>query len=60
MTDLITATPGATAEGNQEMRTRSELTAKEVMREVGSVLRLSESEAAALANESGEVAEDSR
>ena len=58
MTDLITATPGATAEGNQEMRTRSELTAKEVMREVGSVLRLSESEAAALANESGEVAED--
>ncbi len=58
MTDLITATPGATAEGNQEMRTRSELTAKEVMREIGSVLRLSESEAAALANESGEVAED--
>jgi len=58
VTDLITATPGATAEGNQEMRTRSELTAKEVMREVGSVLRLSESEAAALANESGEVAED--
>lgn len=58
MTDLITATPGATAEGNQEMRLRSELTAKEVMREVGSVLRLSESQAAALANEGGEVAED--
>jgi NADH-quinone oxidoreductase subunit D len=58
VTDLITATPGATAEGNQEMRLRSELTAKEVMREVGSVLRLSESQAAALANEGGEVAED--
>ena len=58
MTDLITATPGATAEGNQEMRLRSELTAKEVMREVGSVLRLSEARAAELANEGGEVAED--
>ena len=51
MTDLITATPGATAEGNQEMRPRSELTAREVMREVGSVLRMSESQAAALASE---------
>ena len=51
MTDLITATPGATAEGNQEMRPRSELTAREVMREVGSVLRMSESQAAALATE---------
>ena len=51
MTDLITATPGATAEGNQEMRPRSELTAREVMREVGSVLRMTESQAAALASE---------
>ena len=58
MTDLITATPGATAEGNQEMRLRSELTAKEVMREVGSVLRLSEAQAAELATEGGEVPED--
>jgi NADH-quinone oxidoreductase subunit D len=48
MTDLITATPEATGEGNQEMRSRSELTAKEVMREVGAVLRLSETQAAAL------------
>jgi NADH-quinone oxidoreductase subunit D len=51
VTDLITATPGATAEGNQEMRSRSELTAREVMREVGSVLRMTESQAAALASE---------
>ena len=51
MTDLITATPGATAEGNQEMRSRSELTAREVMREVGAVLRMTEAQAAALAND---------
>jgi len=51
VTDLITATPGATAEGNQEMRPRSELTAREVMREVGAVLRMTESQAAALATE---------
>ncbi len=35
-------------EGAQEMRPRSELTARELMREVGSVLRLSEAEAAKL------------
>ena len=61
MTDLITATPGATAEGNQEMRPRSELTAREVMREVGAVLRMTESQAAALATENvdpNEVPED--
>ena len=58
MTDLITATPGATAEGNQEMRARSELTAREVMREVGSVLRLSEKDAAALSIDEVDVAED--
>ena len=51
MTDLITATPGATAEGNQEMRSRSELTAREVMREVGAVLRMTEAQAAALATD---------
>ncbi len=51
MTDLITATPGATAEGNQEMRARSELTAREVMREVGAVLRMTEAQAAALATD---------
>ena len=61
MSDLITATPVATAEGNQEMRPRSELTAREVMREVGSVLRMTETQAAKLASESadaGEVDED--
>ena len=35
-------------EGAQELRPRSELTAREVMREVGAVLRLSEAEAAKL------------
>ena len=58
MTELITATPGATAEGNQEMRQRSELTAKEVMREVGAVLRMSEKEAAALSIDDVDVPED--
>ena len=37
-----------TDEGAQEMRARSESTAAEMLREVGAVLRLSESEAAAL------------
>ena len=46
--NLITATPAATGEGPQEMRSRSELTAKEVLREVGSVLRMSEKDAAEL------------
>jgi NADH-quinone oxidoreductase subunit D len=48
--NLITATPVATGEGPQEMRSRSELTAKEVLREVGSVLRMSEKEASELTN----------
>ena len=38
-----------TSEGAQELRPRHELGAKELMREVGSVLRLSETDAAALA-----------
>jgi len=46
--DLIAGTPAATGEGPQEMRSRSELTAKEVLREVGSVLRMSEKEASEL------------
>ncbi len=37
-----------TSEGSQEMRPRSELTAAELLREVGAVLRLSEAEAARL------------
>ena len=50
------ATAGRTAgtsEGGQEMSPRSELTARELLREVGSVLRMSESEAAALADRAG-------
>lgn len=46
--NLIAATPAATGEGPQEMRSRSELTAKEVLREVGSVLRMSEKDASEL------------
>ncbi len=38
-----------TDEGGQELRPRSELTAKELLREVGAVLRLSEKDAASLA-----------
>ena len=41
-------------EGHQEMRPRSEITARELMRELGSVLRLSEAEAAKL----GELPDD--
>ncbi len=37
-----------TSEGGQELRPRSELTANELMREVGSVLRISEADAANL------------
>ena len=37
-----------TNEGGQELRPRSQLTAKELMREVGAVLRLSEADAANL------------
>ena len=37
-----------TSEGGQEMRSRSDVGAKELLREVGSVLRMSEAEAAKL------------
>ena len=37
-----------TDEGAQELKSRSELTAKELLREVGAVLRMSEAEAAQL------------
>ena len=47
-----------TAEGGQELLSRSELTAKELLREVGSVLRLSETEAALLAEVQTEAPED--
>lgn len=47
-----------TSEGGQELQSRSELTAKELLREVGAVLRMSEAEAAALGQVEHEVAED--
>lgn len=48
----------ATSEGGQELRPRSELNAKELFREVGSVLRMSEADAAALAEIEVEAPED--
>jgi len=48
----------ATSEGGQELRPRAELSAKELFREVGAVLRMSESEAAALAEISSDAPED--
>ena len=43
-----------TGEGHQEMRPRSELSAKELLREVGAVLRMSEAEAAQYAAGTGD------
>lgn len=48
----------ATSEGGQELRSRNELSAKELFREVGSVLRMSEAEAAALSELQTEAPED--
>ena len=50
---LVAQTPYLTCEGEQEMRPRSELGPDELLREVGSVLRMSEAEAAALAQRVG-------
>ncbi len=52
-TDYLRFVP-ATDEGDQQLRPRSELTATELMREVGAVLRMSETEAAKL----GDLPED--
>lgn len=54
----MTIIAAGTAEGGQELLSRSELTAKELLREVGSVLRLSEAEAALLAEAETEAPED--
>jgi NADH-quinone oxidoreductase subunit D len=54
----VTIVSAGTSEGGQELQSRSELTAKELLREVGSVLRMSESEAAALAEVKDEAPED--
>jgi NADH-quinone oxidoreductase subunit D len=55
---MSTVISAGTNEGGQELQSRSELTAKELFREVGSVLRLSEAEAAKLAEVQTEVPED--
>jgi NADH-quinone oxidoreductase subunit D len=54
----MTIISAGTAEGGQELLSRSELTAKELLREVGSVLRLSETEASLLAEVQTEAPED--
>jgi NADH-quinone oxidoreductase subunit D len=48
----------ATSEGGQELRSRSELSAKELFREVGAVLRMSEADAATLAEIQADAPED--
>ena len=55
---MSTVISAGTNEGGQELQSRSDLTAKELFREVGSVLRLSESEAAKLAEVQTEAPED--
>jgi NADH-quinone oxidoreductase subunit D len=47
-----------TAEGEQEIKPRSQLTASELLREAGAVLRMSESQAAALALEEVDPSDD--
>lgn len=56
--DTVISAAAGTSEGNQELRSRSELTAKEVMREVGAVLRMSEADAALLAEVEADPGED--
>jgi NADH-quinone oxidoreductase subunit D len=56
--DTVFSAAAGTSEGNQELRSRSELTAKEVMREVGAVLRMSEADAALLAEVEADPGED--
>ena len=47
-TDFYERSVAGTDEGDQQLKPRSELSAKELLREVGSVLRMSEAEAALL------------
>ena len=56
--DTVISAAAGTSEGNQELRSRSELTAKEVMREVGAVLRMSEADVALLAEVEADPGED--
>lgn len=57
-TQIPKVTAAGTSEGGQELRLRSELTAKELFREVGSVLRMSESDVAALSLIQSDAPED--
>lgn len=52
--NFYSVTSDATSEGDQELQSRSEVSAKAVMRESGAVLRMSEAEVAALANTQSE------
>jgi len=54
----LAETPRLTSEAGQEMVPRSRLTAKELLRESGAVLRLSEAEVAALPEENEDPSED--
>jgi len=54
----ITSAGASTSEGGQELRSRSEISQKELMREAGAVLRMSESAAAALSELSTDAGED--
>ncbi len=55
---MSTVISAGTSEGGQELRSRSDLSAKELFREVGAVLRMSEAEAARLAEVQTEAPED--
>ena len=55
---MSTVISAGTNEGGQELRSRSDLSAKELFREVGAVLRMSEAEAARLAEVQTEAPED--
>ena len=57
-TAQITSAGAATSEGGQELRPRGEISQKELMREAGAVLRLSESAAAALSEVNADAGED--
>src|SRR6478735_7754006 len=50
--------PRLTSEASQELRPRSELSARELMRDIGAVLRMSEADAAKLAEQQPETDDD--
>ncbi|MEO5974496.1 MAG: NADH dehydrogenase (quinone) subunit D [Ilumatobacteraceae bacterium] len=58
MTDVDDVFAADTYEGRQELQPRKLLSAKEVLREVGAVLRMSEADAALLSEVATEVADD--